>query len=79
MDQQLAQVRTAAVTEISTAEDEAAVEAARIKYLGQSGILTGFSKRMKELSKEEKPRVGKLLNEARSAVTAALEAKRKAA
>jgi phenylalanyl-tRNA synthetase alpha chain len=73
MDQQLEAVLVAALADISTAEDEAALEGVRIKYLGQAGILTAFSKGMKDLSKDDKPRVGKLLNEVRSAVTAALE------
>ncbi len=78
MDQQLEELRTSAVTEIAATADEAALEAARIKYLGQSGALTAVSKGMKDLSKDDKPRIGKLLNEVRAAVTAALD-ERKAA
>ncbi len=78
MDTQLAQLRTDALAEIAAAADEAAVEAARIKYLGRSGGLTAISEGMKGLSKDDKPRIGKLLNETRNAVTAALD-ERKAA
>jgi phenylalanyl-tRNA synthetase alpha chain len=78
MDQQLEQLRVEAVAALSTAADETAVEQARVKYLGQSGTLATLSKGMKDVSKEDKPRIGKLLNETRNAITAALD-ERKAA
>ncbi len=78
MDQQLEQLRATAVVEIAGTSDEASLEAARIKFLGQSGALTALSKGMKDISKDDKPRLGKLLNEVRAAVTAALD-ERKAA
>ena len=78
MDAQLSQLRSNALAEIVAAADETAVEAARIKYLGRSGGLTAISEGMKGLSKDDKPRIGKLLNETRNAVTAALD-ERKAA
>ena len=43
---------------------------------GRSGSISVWGERMKTLGKEEKPLVGKLLNEARNAVTAELRAKR---
>ncbi|MEI9895267.1 MAG: phenylalanine--tRNA ligase subunit alpha [Chthoniobacter sp.] len=78
MDQQLEQLRTEALAAIAGAADETAIEQARIKFLGQSGALTALSKGMKDVSKEDKPRIGKLLNDVRNAVTAALD-ERKAA
>jgi len=78
MDSQLEQLRAEALAAIAGAADETAVEQARIKYLGQAGALTVLSKGMKDVSKEDKPRIGKLLNDVRNAVTAALD-ERKAA
>ena len=78
MDQQLEQLRTDALAAIAAASDETAVEHARIKFLGQAGALTAISKGMKDVSKDDKPRLGKLLNDVRNAVTAALD-ERKAA
>ena len=78
MDLQLDQLRTEAVAAIAAAADETALEQLRVKYLGQSGALTALSKRMKDVSKDDKPRLGKLLNDVRAAVTAALD-ERKAA
>ena len=69
----LEQLRDDAVREISQASDEQAIEAARVKYLGKSGSISGWGERMKALAKDERPVVGKLLNEARNAVTEALD------
>ena len=73
MDDQLEALRTEALAAIDAASDEAAVEQVRIKYLGQAGALTAISKGMRDVSKEDKPRLGKLLNDVRGAITAALE------
>src|SRR4030095_13942202 len=71
----LEQLRDDALREIESATDEQALEAARVKYLGRSGRVACWGEQMKTLSKEEKPIVGKLLNEVRTAVTAAIESR----
>lgn len=71
----LEELRAAALDEITVASDEAALDAVRVRYLGRSGSISSWGERMKSLSKEEKPVVGKLLHEVRSAVTAGLEKK----
>jgi phenylalanyl-tRNA synthetase alpha chain len=73
MDSQLDQLRAEATAAIAAAADEAGLEQLRVKYLGQSGAITALSKGMKDVAPADKPRVGKLLNEVRTAVTAALE------
>ena len=76
MDQQLEQIRAEALAAIAAAGDEAAVEAARVKYLGRTGGISVLSEGMKSLPKEDKPRIGKLLNDVRTAVTAALDTRK---
>lgn len=76
MEQQLEQLRSDALSEIGASSEEAALEAARIKYLGRSGSISAVSEGMRNLTKEERPKIGKLLNEVRNAVTAALEARK---
>ena len=71
----LEQVRDEALREIESATDEQSLEAARVKYLGRSGSISSWGEQMKTLPKEEKPVVGKLLNEVRNAVTAAIESR----
>jgi phenylalanyl-tRNA synthetase alpha chain len=73
MTHPLEELRENALREIESARDEQALEAARVKYLGRSGSVSSWGEQMKTLAKEEKPIVGKLLNEVRDAVTAAVE------
>jgi phenylalanyl-tRNA synthetase alpha chain len=75
MSHTLEQLRDDALRDIEAAPDEHALEAARVKYLGKSGSVSAWGEQMKTLSKDEKPVVGKLLNEVRNAVTAAVEAR----
>src|SRR6266566_4288791 len=75
MPHPLEDLRTTALAEINAANDEQALEAARVKYLGRSGSISAWSEQMKTLPKEEKPVVGKLLNDVRTAVTVAIESR----
>jgi len=69
----LQQLRAEALCEIDSAPDAQALEAARVKYLGRSGSIAAWGERVKTLDPEERPIVGRLLNEVRNAVTAAVE------
>ena len=71
----LEQLRDDALRDIESARDEQALESVRVKFLGRNGGISMWGEQMKTLAKEEKPIVGKLLNEARNAVTAAFEAR----
>ena len=73
MTHPLEELRAAALAEIASAPNEQALEAARVRYLGRSGSVSAWGERMKSLPKEEKPIVGKLLNEVRAAITLAIE------
>lgn len=75
MPHPLEQLRDDALREIESARDEHSLEAARVRYLGRSGSISAWGDRMKTLGAEEKPIVGKLLNEIRNSVTAAIEAR----
>ncbi len=72
MSHPLEELRAAALSEIAVAQDEPALEASRVRYLGKTGSISVWGEQMRSLSKEERPLVGKLLNEVRNAVTAAL-------
>ena len=69
----LEELRDSALAEIAAATDDQSIEAVRVRYLGRAGSISAWANQMKSLSKDEKPLVGKLLNEARTAVTAAIE------
>lgn len=55
--------------------DRRGVEDARVAILGKKGELTLAQTGMKDVPREEKPAVGQLLNDARKAITEALDAK----
>ena len=73
MPHPLEELRKAALREIESAADAESLEAARVKYLGRSGSISAWGEQMKTLGKDEKPIVGKLLNQVRNAVTDAIE------
>ena len=78
MEYELEQIRAEVLAELDNAWDEAALDAVRVKFLGKTGRISLLSERMRELSKEEKPRVGKLLNEIRTALTSAIDGRKSA-
>lgn len=76
MEAQIEAVHLSALAAIESAPDDTHLEQVRVRFLGKGGEITSLSDRMREVSKEDKPRIGKILNETRSAVTTALEQKR---
>ena len=73
MQEKLLAIKEAAFNEISAAENSGALEEIRVKYLGKKGELTTILRSMGALSKEERPVVGKLVNEAKNEVEEKLE------
>src|SRR5216110_189657 len=69
----LEHLRDDALREIEAARDDKSLEGVRVKYLGKTGSISEWGERMKALAKDERPVVGKLLNDARNTVTAAIE------
>ena len=78
METQIEQLRVEALSAIAGASDAAALKEARVRFLGKTGSVSLLSEGMKNLSKEERPIMGKFLNDLRTAVTAALEEKESA-
>jgi phenylalanyl-tRNA synthetase alpha chain len=75
MPHPLEQICDDALGQIASTSDERALDSLRVRFLGRSGSVSEWSDKMKSLPKEEKPVVGKLLNEVRTAITAAIEAR----
>ena len=73
MQEKLLAIKEAAFNEIAAAENSGALEEIRVKYLGKKGELTTILRGMGSLSPEERPVVGKLVNEAKGEVEAKLE------
>ena len=47
----------------------------RVKYLGKKGELTGFLRGLGQLSQEDRPRLGQIVNEARRQIEALIAEK----
>lgn len=63
-----------ALKAIQAAEDEAALEAARVRFLGRKeGRISGVARGMGKLDPEDRPKVGAEANRVKGAVTDALE------
>jgi phenylalanyl-tRNA synthetase alpha chain len=73
MDDELLKLQETALAEIQEATSKIALENLRVKYLGKVGAISRLSENMRNLPKEDRPRVGKLLNEIRNSVIAALD------
>lgn len=74
MQEQLIQIQETALREIVEAKDTATLQDIRVKYLGKKGELTTLLKSMGNLSKEERPVVGKMVNDVKKVVEEKLEA-----
>ena len=75
MKEEMVRIHRDALARIAQASDRRGVEDARVAILGKKGELTLAQTGMKDVPREEKPAVGQLLNEARKAITEALDAK----
>ena len=69
-------LKQAALAEFQAAPDVAAMEQAKGAYLGAQGKFTALMKQLGTLPKEEKPAAGKLINQAKVELEAALAARR---
>lgn len=73
MEAELDQLLTNALAELEDIDDEAALEAARVKHLGKKGSLADLASGMRSVPKEDKKAIGQKLNEVRSAITHKIE------
>ena len=51
------------------------LEEIRVNYMGKKGIFTEISKKMKDLSSEERPVIGQIINEVKTKIVELLEEK----
>ncbi len=73
MKAQIEAIRSAALDEISKAQQTAELDAVRVRYLGRKGQLTAVLKQMGTLSPEERPMMGQIANQARQSLEQAIE------
>ena len=71
----LAQIGEELRKELEGADALSALDALRVKVLGKKGSLTALLRGMGQLSPEERPKMGQVINEAREKLTALLDEK----
>ncbi len=76
LEQQLQTLRAEGTAAITGAPDLPALDQLKGYYLGRQGSLTGILEKLGALPKEQKPVIGKLANEVKTALTAAVAGKR---
>lgn len=72
----ISEIKEVALQNIEKSSSLVELEDLRIKLLGKKGEITELSKKMKDLSPEEKPKFGQILNELRDSIALALESKK---
>ncbi|MCR6513265.1 MAG: phenylalanine--tRNA ligase subunit alpha [Clostridium sp.] len=73
MQEKIAKLREEALKKIEEVKTSGKLEEIRVNYLGKKGELTTILRGMKDLSNEERPLVGKLVNEVKSEVELRIE------
>jgi phenylalanyl-tRNA synthetase alpha chain len=73
MDSELQVLRDAVLAEIQEGRTRIDLENLRVRFLGKSGAISRLSENMRNLPKEDRPRIGKQLNELRNSVARALD------
>jgi len=63
MKELLEQIRTRALQELSDGASEDQIETVRVRVLGRSGELTEIMRRMGDVPREDRPAIGRLVNE----------------
>ncbi len=73
----LAAIQQTSLEAVAAATDVAALDAARVQYLGKKGEITGLLKGLGKLPAEERPGAGAEINRVKSALQQAITEKRK--
>ncbi len=76
LEQQFHALRAEGVAAIAGCADLPALDQLKGQYLGRQGSLTGLLEKLGTLPKDQKPVIGKLANEVKTALTAAIAGKR---
>ena len=74
----IAELLGQAESAVSAAEDLAALDAVRVQFLGKKGLFTAQLREIGKLPPAEIPAAGKAINDAKSALSAVIDARRDA-
>ena len=77
MKEKLKEIMETALKQIEEALDSEKLNEARVSFLGKKGELTQVLKSLKDVTPEDRPKVGQLVNEAREIIEKRLEERKK--
>lgn len=77
MKEEIAKMKEISVKEISSCKEEKELKELKVKYLGKKGELTTILRGMGNLSSEERPVIGSLVNQVRDELEALIQEKEK--
>lgn len=78
MEEQIKNLTSDCIAEIDASTTESELYSVKVRYLGKSGLISELMKGMRNLSPEQRPIMGKIVNEERSRLEDAFDAKGKA-
>ena len=78
MKEKLENILNNAMTQIEESKELDKLNDIRVAFLGKKGELTSVLKSMKDVAPEDRPKVGQMVNEARSRIEGKLEEKKTA-
>ena len=73
MKERLEAIKKSALEQIEQAQKMESLNAVKVNFLGKKGELTKVLKGMKDVAKEDRPKVGQMVNETRQIIEKALE------
>ena len=76
LQEKIAELRKLALEKLADIADEKTLNELRVSVLGKKGQLTDILKGMKDLTNEDRPKIGALANELRDEITSLLEDKK---
>ena len=77
MREVLEQIKERAISELSKLEDLKSLKEFKVKFLGKKGEVTQLVKRLKEVAPEERPVIGRLINEIKQLLESRIAEKEK--
>ncbi len=75
MKEKVEQLRADCLKEIKKAESESELSAVKVKYMGKSGLISELMKGLKTVAPEERPVVGKIINDVKTEIEGTLQKK----
>jgi phenylalanyl-tRNA synthetase alpha chain len=77
MKEEIAKIKESSIQEIGNCKEEKELNELKVKYLGKKGELTAVLRGMENLSPEERPVIGSLVNQVRDELEALIQEKEK--